>query len=50
MRPRLVVVADVVAEQPAQMLLAPRDDVVRALPAKGADDPLRVRVLPGTPR
>ena len=44
-----VVVLDVLHERPKQVPPPERDDVIRALPAKSADDSLGKSVLPGTP-
>src|SRR5262245_35597592 len=46
-RPRLVVVADVLLENPLEMVLADDDQVVQALAADRSDDSLGVGVLPG---
>src|SRR5437899_8138301 len=45
--PRLVVVADVLLENPLEMVLAEDDQVVQALPAYRPYDSLGVGVLPG---
>ncbi len=47
MRPGLVVVADVSAEDLSELILAEDDQVVQALPAYRPDDFLGVWVLPG---
>ena len=43
-----MVVLEVVAEQSAEVTLAEGDDVVEALTANAADDPIDEGVLPGT--
>ena len=45
---RLVVVADVFAKSPQQVLLVQWDDVISALSAERADDPFANWILPGT--
>ena len=47
MGPRLVVVADVLLENPPEMVLAEDDQVVHAFAPDRADDSLSVGVLPG---
>jgi hypothetical protein len=47
MGPGLVVVADVFAEDLAEVIFAEDDQVVQTLPADRTDDALRVGVLPG---
>jgi hypothetical protein len=46
---RGVVVGDVGAQESAEMGLAQNEEMVQALAAKGADDPLDKGVLPGRP-
>ena len=46
MRPRVVVVVEVLPEHPPQVASAEHDDVVQALAAEGADDPFRETALP----
>jgi hypothetical protein len=47
MCPKLVVIAGVGRKNPAQMSVAEDDDVIEAFPTDRADQPLRIRVLPG---
>ena len=47
MRSGLVVIADVLSENPAKMALVEYDQVVQAFPANGSDDPFGIRILPG---
>jgi hypothetical protein len=47
MRPGLVVVADVFAEDLSEMMRAEDDQVVQAFPPDRSDDSLRVWILPG---
>src|ERR1700759_4450497 len=48
MRTGAVVVIDIAAEGPFEMLAVKNDEVVQALPPYGADQTLSVRVVPGT--
>jgi hypothetical protein len=50
MRARGVVVGHVGAQESAEMGRAQDDEMIQALAAKGADDPLDKRVLPGRAR
>ncbi len=45
-RPRLVVVDDVLAKNAPEMLLVQNDDVIEALSTYGADQPFAVGILP----
>ena len=47
MRWKFVVVPGVGRKDPAQVGFAEDDDVIKAFPADGADQPLRMPVLPG---
>lgn len=47
MRSQFVVIAGICRKDPAQVCLAKDDDVIEALPADRADQPLRMAVLPG---
>src|ERR1019366_9218290 len=47
MRPRLIIVGGICAQDPAQVRLTEYDHVVQALPADRANEPLNVSVLPG---
>ena len=49
-RPRSVIVLHVAPHNSPQVRFAEYDDVIEALPAKGPDYSLRVRILPGTVR
>ena len=48
--PRSVIVAQVAPDNSPQVRFAEYDDVIEALPAKGSDYSLRVRILPGAVR
>ena len=45
-RPRFVVIIEVLIQNPQQVSLVEHDDVMKALASDGADHPLRVRILP----
>ena len=47
MRSQFVIIAGIARKDPAQVGLAEDDDVIEALPADRADQPLRMPVLPG---
>ena len=49
-RPRPVIVVYVVPQNSPQVRFAKRDDMIEALPAKGPNYSLRVRILPRTMR
>src|SRR5260221_10095525 len=50
MGPRLIIVGNIGAYDPAQVRFPEHDDVVQALPADRANEPLNVSVLPGRSR
>src|SRR5665647_1500375 len=45
--PRLIIVGGICAQDPAQVRFTEYDDVIEALPADRANEPLNVSVLPG---
>jgi hypothetical protein len=47
MRPRLIIVGGICAQDPAQVCFTEYDNVVQALPADRGNEPLNVSVLPG---
>ena len=45
----MVVIEEVVTQQPPQVILVQHDDMVEALAAQGPDEALHVRILPRRP-
>ena len=47
MSPQLIIVGGICAQNPAQVRFTEYDNVVQALPADRADEPLDICILPG---
>ena len=50
MSPRIVVIAGIGLEDMAKVSFAERNNMIKAFPADGTDQPLRISVLPGRSR